>query len=207
MKDEGYMREQASAKFTKDYANNEAAVKLLDKTIVALQEAYPHSFAQVEQAPEFGDERRADVQDKTSDFAKYEKNGSGNTVVTALEKIKNDINKSMTDAVAQETAEGESYGNTVATFNDQIKTAKNTRAQLKQELAEQDRTHQSTTESKDAHVEEKESEEEALKGKQKSCKFIMENLDIRKTHMDGEIKALQQAREFLNDQTTATGAK
>ena len=91
--------------------------------------------------------------------------------------------------------------------NDQIRAAKDQKAQLKQELVEQERIHQSTAESLESHKEEHASEEEALHAKEKSCRFIMNNLEIRKIHMDSEITALQQAREFLSNTATPTGAK
>merc|ERR1712226_301093 len=122
---------------------------------------------------------RAKVGERPEDFAKYEQNQGGNTVVTALEKIKNDVNKSMEDAIAQETSETKAYGNTVQTMNDQLVTMNNQKAQMNQELVEQKRTHQEESESRDAHAAELETDEEALKGKKKSCNFIMENLDIR----------------------------
>jgi chromosome segregation ATPase len=203
MKDSGFLREQASGKFTVDYANNEAAVKLLDKAIVALQDAYPHSLLEeaVVQAPGV-----ANTMEQPADFKEYKKNSSGNSVVTALEKIKNDINKSMEDAIAQETAENEAYANTVSTLTAQITGCRDQKTQFKSELVEEERTLQSVLESLEAHTNELKNEEDSLKSKQKTCKFIMENLDIRKTHMDSEIKALQQAREFLKDMTTKQGA-
>lgn len=217
MKDAGYLKEQATAKFVKDHTNNEAAVQLLNKAITALNAAYASNEAFVQQpddkatgaaivAEENSKGMRADTMEQTEDFQKYEKNQSGNTVVTALEKIKNDIVKAQDDAVAQESSEQEAYGNTVATLNNQIKSCKDQRSSMKGQKAEEERTHQSTTESMEAHTAEHESETEALDAKKKSCKFIMTNLDIRKTHMDNEITALQQAREFLQDQTTVQGA-
>jgi len=198
LKDEGYLREKASTKFATDYANNQAAFTLLNKAIAALGEAY--GFAQE------GQPARTESNEKPADSQKFEKNSSGSTVVTALEKIKNDIHISIEDAVAQESSEGNAYGNTVKTLSTQIKACKSQENELNAQLVEEERTHESLSESLEAHEAEEKSGQKFLKAKVSSCKFIMDNLDIRKTHFDSEIVALQQARQFLKDQNTVTGA-
>eukprot|EP00392_Amoebophrya_sp_AT5.2_P010871 g10938.t1 len=191
-------RKEANAAFTLEQGNNDGALKLLTKTKAVLAEAFSTgegayssaaagaALAQTSQEPT-----------KPAEFKQYEVNQGGNKVLEMIQGIMDDTEKAMADALKQENMEQKSYEDLVndqntliASYKKQISEKKGEKSQKETELAQNQKTTKATTETR-------ENEANLLSVKKEECAFILGNIGVRKVHMNGEIKALNDAKAYL----------
>ncbi|CAD7952794.1 unnamed protein product [Amoebophrya sp. A25] len=191
-------RKEASTAFRTEQANNDAALKLLTKTKEVLAGAFTSSdgaytsaaagAALVQQEPS-----------KPDEFKQYEVNQGGNKVLEMIQGIMDDTEKAMKDALTQENMEQKSYEDLVhdqnaliVSYQKQISEKDGEMAQKETELSQNQKT---TKAMKETHG----VESNLLSGKKEECAFILGSIGVRKAHMNGEIKALNDAQAFLNN--------
>lgn len=185
LKEAGADREEENSNFQVAVKDQQSSIAVLKQALQVLAKVYGAKFLQ--------------VQDKPAGFKQMNKSAGGNKVLQMIETIIGDTEKSVAVAIQSENDSQKAYEKMVRDTNESIDKKRELEDSLNIEKADAEEELQQTVETLERQANEHEVSTTTHEQTKSSCKFLLNNFDLRQDHMTSEIEALGQAKAFLQN--------